>query len=132
MNNSTYLRNLALELRWRRIPDSEVVDILREVASEATSDGQDLRSRIGTPDAYASTFPRAKAWPVGYLVTTIGVLLAVILVGVRVFTSLALDLYPGLGLSLAIYGAAVVVVVAAVMIGRQLDQRLPEGLTDGH
>jgi hypothetical protein len=76
MKHEEYLKDLAQELRWRRIDDDVVVDVLREVSSEVAETGATPADRFGDAAKYAEQFERGRSLLAGFIIATVGALLA--------------------------------------------------------
>lgn len=130
MAETRYLRELAYELRWRRVPESVVVKTVLEAHSLADDSGP-LEEAIGPPAEFARTVPAGKARPLGWTLTSILVGLAVMVLGFLVVWTLVLGQPIDLWVMISICAGAVVWCVAAALLGGQLDHRLPDQLTGG-
>jgi len=128
VRHEDYLKDLAQKLRWRRIDDDTVVDILREVASEAAETDTPPGERFGAAEEYAEQFERGHSLSVGFVAGTIGALLATFAAAAYVVSTIIGWSSPSLPRALAIYGTCFVVMILAVVAGQRYDRRLPRGL----
>ncbi|MFC4243427.1 hypothetical protein ACFOYW_08580 [Gryllotalpicola reticulitermitis] len=127
-----YLKRLAYELRWRRIPEAEVEGALRTVATHATQKSQRAEQLFGPADRFAESFPRGRSLHRGYLLMTSAVLVAAAVVGAASLAELILNTDRfGLWSFIALVAGAVVWSLVAALIGSRLDRRLPAGWAAG-
>src|SRR5687768_6657738 len=119
MEHEDYLKDLAQELRWRRIDDVVVVDVLREVSSEVAETGATPADRFGDAAKYAEQFERGRSLSAGFIIATVGALLATLTAGAYAVSSL-LGINPSsLPRSLGVYTVCFVAMIAAVLAGHQ-------------
>jgi hypothetical protein len=125
MEHEEYLKDLAQSLRWRRIDDRAVIDVLREVSSEAAETRSAPVDRFGNADQYAERFNRGRSMSLGLWVATTGAMLATLAAAAYVVSTKAGSVPTSLPRSLAVYGVCAALLVAAVLTGHRLDRRLP-------
>jgi hypothetical protein len=128
MEHEEYLKDLAQSLRWRRIGDPAVMDVLREVSSEAAESGSAPVDRFGDAGRYAEKFDRGRSTSLGLRVATTGALLATLAAAAYVVSTQVGIVPTSLTRSLVVYGVCAVLLVAAVLTGYRLDRRLPPDL----
>lgn len=125
MRHEEYLKDLAQKLRWRRIDDDTVADILREVASEVNETGRTPEESFGTAADYAETFEPGRALSAGFVGGTVVALLATLAAAAHAASAMFGVSSPSLGGSVAIYAACLVALISAVVAGQRYDRRLP-------
>ena len=57
----SYYASLAFNLRLRRIPESKILEILREVRDLSQESGQEPEPQFGPASVYAERFPKGTA-----------------------------------------------------------------------
>ncbi|WP_104169319.1 hypothetical protein [Cryobacterium sp. M23] len=72
----TYEHDLAFNLRIRGTPESQIAEVLEEVRAHASTTGTSAESEFGTPEEYASSFPKVKRRTRGSRVVIAAVILA--------------------------------------------------------
>ena len=125
MEHEGYLKDLTQNLRWRRIDDDAVTDVLREVSSEIAETGATPDDRFGDAAKYAEQFERGHKLSAGFLIATVGALLATLAAGACVVSTIVGVSSPSLPQSIVVYGICFVAMIIAVLTGLQLDRRLP-------
>lgn len=125
MSHEEYLKDLAQKLRWRRIDDDTVADILREVASEVSETGRTPEESFGTAADYAEKFERGHALSAGFVASTVVALLASLAAAAHAASALFGVSAPSLGASAAIYATCLIALISAVIAGQRYDRRLP-------
>jgi hypothetical protein len=128
VEHEDYLKDLARSLRWRRIDDTAVAEALREVSSEIAETGASPDDRFGDAASYAEQFERGQSMSKGYLIATVGALLATFIAGGYLVATMIVDSPPSLPRSLGVYGTCFIAMIVAVLAGYQYDRRLPRGL----
>jgi hypothetical protein len=128
MQHEDYLKDLAQELRWRRIDDAAVAVVLRDVLSEVAESGATPADRFGDAANYAEQFERGRSLPAGFILATVGALLATLAAAAYAVSSLVGITPSSLPRSLGVYAACLVLMVTAVLAGHQYDRRLPRQL----
>lgn len=128
MSKDDYLKNLAFQLRWRRMPEAEVAQALREVQVEAAAAGQDPAQLFGPEKAYAASFAKGKSTSPGFWVITVAMLIAVALVVSRIVTAIASDGPSNPLVSLGVLVGAAAIAFLGAIVGAALDHRMPEGV----
>ena len=83
----TYEKGLAYHLRTRGMSESQIIEVISEVRAHTTDDVS-AESEFGTPEEYASSFPKSKRRTRGVRVLTaaviIGIAYVVVVVGLMV------------------------------------------------
>lgn len=125
MRDEEYLKDLAQELRWRRIDDDTIVDILREVASEASETDRSPQESFGAAADYAEKFERGRALPPGFVAGTVVALLATVAAAAHAVSTMFATSATSIGVSVAIYAICLIVMISAVVAGQRYDRRLP-------
>ena len=120
-----YLRTFAAELRSNGIRESTLADILAEVASDPTIDPSHPEATLGTAKQFAASYEKTPARSAGFKIFSIFGILALIIVGAKVVSSLVLGVQTSIPVTLLIYSVAVIVAVTGVAIGSRVDRRLP-------
>ena len=116
----TYYHELARALRTRRLPEDEVLRILRETrATELTLDVP-LRQELGEPAQHAADFPTGRTRSLGSWIAISG---AVVVLG---YLAVAFFVEPLPRPPLV----SLLVVVAGSVIGFFVDKRLPAGFDE--
>lgn len=123
-------RDLARELRGRRLGESEIVDVLTRVSALAHERGERAGDIVGDPASFAKATPRGRATPPGVrFISVITVVAAVIVVGASIARYLV-------GVSPHLVGTwpwalALGLLVVGLVGGFTLDSRLPRGFVPG-
>jgi hypothetical protein len=128
MEHEDYLKDLAQELRWRRIDDHVVGDVLRGVSNEVAETGATPADRFGEAGEYAEQFERGRSLSAGFIIATVGALLATLAAAAYAVSSLVGVNTSSLPRSLGVYVVCFVAMIAAVLAGHQYDRRLPRQL----
>ena len=71
----TYEKGLAYHLRTRGMSESQIIEVIREVRAHTTDDVS-AESEFGTPEEYASSFPKSKRRTRGVRVITAAAIIA--------------------------------------------------------
>lgn len=125
MRHEKYLKDLTQELRWRRIDDDTIADILREVASEVSETDRSPEESFGAAADYAEKFERGHTLSAGFVAGTVVALLATLAAAAHAVRTMVGTNAPSLGASVAIYAVCLVVMIGAVVAGQRYDRRLP-------
>jgi hypothetical protein len=125
VNSEKYLRDLTYELRWRRLPEDQVADVVREVQSDLAESGADPEEVYGKARAYAATFPKGRSMSRGYRIATIGITVAVLLVLVRVVSSVVTEGSGNPLISILVLVGAFLLALLSAGVGAQIDRKLP-------
>ena len=72
----TYEKDLAFNLRIRGMSESQIIEVISEVRAHAAN-GVSAESEFGTPEEYASSFPKSKRRTRGVRVVTAAVIIAI-------------------------------------------------------
>ncbi|HEY5785590.1 MAG TPA: hypothetical protein VIT65_12510 [Microlunatus sp.] len=128
MKHEDYLKDLGQKLRWRRVDEATVADILREVASETAETDTAPDERFGPANEYAENFEQGHSLSIGFVLGTAGALLATVAAAAYVVSTIVGVISPSVPVSIGIYGTCFVVMIAAVIAGQRYDRRLPRGL----
>ncbi|GAB3618765.1 hypothetical protein GCM10027417_00250 [Glutamicibacter endophyticus] len=128
MQNHEYLKNLAYQLRCRRMPESLVAQTLREVHTESEAAQSTPMELFGPEKDYAETFTKGKATSKGFWIISGSAAIAAALILGRVVASIvsASESHPLFSI-LNLVGALAIVCVGSV-IGALVNHRLPEGV----
>lgn len=128
MMNDEYFKNLAYQLRWRRMPESVVAQTLREVRAESEAAQSTPLELFGPEKSFAETFTKGKATSKGFWIITVAVAVAVLVVLGRVVTSFATagESNPLISV-LALVGALAIAFIGSI-IGAMVDHRIPKGV----
>lgn len=123
--DTDYLKSLATELRWRRLEEDRVREILAATRATLAAGERTGQETFGDPNLYASTFGKGKARHRGHLLNQSATAVAFIaLVGFMVLNS-------GRGLSSIATNVVALVIAVAVsftcyLVGQRLDNGVPE------
>lgn len=123
-----YLRTLAAELRGHGLSEPTVADVLSEVASDPKVDPLEPESTLGTPKDFASGYEKKPPRSAGFKIISVAALVALVIVGAKIVTSLVLNVQTTLLLTVLTYAAAVVVFVIGIAVATRVDRRLPADL----
>ena len=72
----TYEKDLAFNLRTRGMSESQIIEVISEVRAHAAN-GVSAETEFGTPEEYASSFPKSKRRTRGVRVVTAAVIIAI-------------------------------------------------------
>lgn len=72
----TYEKDLAFNLRTRGMSESQIIEVINEVRAHAAN-GASAETEFGTPEEYASSFPKSKKRTRGVRVVTAAVIIAI-------------------------------------------------------
>ena len=125
-----YARELSYQLRWRHLPESEVERAVAEVIAESAAAERSAAELFRAANAYAQSFARGKRLHVGYLVTSISIVAALVVVGGTAFAGLILRVPYSLIAFLALIAVAIVWCFVMAYVGSSLESRLPRNLPD--
>lgn len=128
MTVTDYLAELAFRLRWRHVGEARVRKELVRIIDGSRDAGSPPEDRFGKPADHARTVVRGKSPSPGFLVASGLVAIAVVVVALRVASSLILDREQNVWVSLAIYLGAFLWALAATALGARLDRRIPSDL----
>lgn len=128
MSNDEYFKNLAYELRWRKLPESTVADTLREVRAESTAAQSSPEELFGPEKSYAESFPKGKVTPKGFWIISVAVVIACLLILARVISSFILRADSNPLYSILVLASAVAVVFFGSVIGAMVDHRVPKSM----
>ena len=123
-----YLRTLAAELRGNGLSEPTVADVLNEVASDPKVDQSEPESTLGTPKEFASGYEKKPARSAGFKIISVAAVVALVIAGVKVVTSLVLNVQTSVLLTILTYAAAFVVFVIGIAVATRVDRRLPTDL----
>lgn len=121
-----YLKDMAAALRWRRIEEVRVVEVLRELTATASTSGRPLEETHGVAAKAAEKHERGKAWPTGLIVSNV---LYVLVLGACIGYNTHRILGgsgPNLLVALASLLVTVFLLVLCTGVGHTIDSRLPE------
>lgn len=121
-----YLRDLALHLRWRHLSEDAVSAAVAKARHDLGTSGRTGQELFGSPAEYAKTFSKGSRWSQGFLIASALAALATLAVGVLAFVGLVLRQGPGPLVSLSIMVGALLLVAAGFIAGSSLDRRLPQ------
>ena len=128
MMDDEYVKNLAYQLRWRRMPEPVVAQTLREVRAESEAAQHTPADLFGPAKSYADSFAKGTTISKGSWIITVAVSVAVLLVLGRVITSFATAAESNPLFSiLTLLGALSIVFIGAI-IGATVDHRIPRGV----
>ncbi len=128
MTNEEYFKNLAYELRWRRLPESTVAETLREVRTEATAAQSTPHELFGSEKSYAESFPKGKTASKGFWVISVSVAIAALLLLSRIVSRIVTHGESDLLTVILTLVGAVAIVFFGSIIGAMLDHRIPRDL----
>ena len=128
MTTLEYFKSLATQLSQRKLSESQVADVLRELQSHLQDTGSRPADSFGSPKDYAGQFPAghsiSRGSNVGYLAA--GVL--VILLGGKLVSSLVFGLTVGLPGTVTYYAATLLVTFALIAWSSTLQRQLPDDM----
>lgn len=128
MMNDEYFKNLAYQLRWRRMPESVVAQTLREVRAESEAAQSSPSELFGPEKSYAESFTKGKATSKGFWIITVAVTIAVLLVLGRIISALASAAESNPLFSILTLVGALGIIFIGAIIGAMVDHRIPKGV----
>lgn len=94
-------------------------------ANPLTEGERELVRSVRAGEDYAAKFVRGRSWSPGFLVATVGALVATLVAAGHVVGTMVGVFDRSLARSLLVYGIAAVALVSFVFVGSRIDRRLP-------
>lgn len=126
--NEEYFKNLAYELRWRRLPEPDVALALREVHAESEAAQSTPAELFGPEKSYAESFTKGKTTSKGYWIISIAVAIAALLVLARIIFSFVTTAPSNPLFSILNLVGALAIIFIGSIIGSMVDHRIPQGV----
>lgn len=126
----SYFKDLAASLRANGHDDAAVTDILAEILADPGLDRANPRATLGNAKELARSYHRGSRRSVGFKVITFAAVVALLIIGSRVFASLVLNLQTSVWMTFVTYGAALALFLIGISVGATLDRRLPSTIAD--
>ncbi|MFJ2619843.1 hypothetical protein [Glutamicibacter sp. NPDC087344] len=126
--NDEYVKNLAYQLRWRRMPEDAVARTLREVRAQSMAARSTPLELFGPEKRYSESFAKGQAISKGFWIITFAVATSVLLILGRVITALVTSTESNPLFSILMLVAAAAIVLIGSVVGALVDHRIPKGV----
>jgi hypothetical protein len=130
MTSLEYFTSLAMELRYRKLGEDQIGDVLRELQSHLQDTGGHPEEIFGSPKEYAGRFPKGTSVSPGSRIGYLAAAMLVILLGIKSFSGLVLNLSLGLPATLTYYAAVVALTAALIFWSVAVQRRLPKRMKE--
>lgn len=125
-----YIKSLAADLRGNGLDDAKVGDILAEIVADPKLDRSNPELTLGHTKELAASYGKGNRRSLGFKVISGAALIAFLIIGTKVVSSLVFGVQTTLIITLATYGIGIAIFIVGLAIGAVVDRRLPDSIKE--